>query len=69
MSKKGGKVPPKTNPHLKTNVSVTITHSSLDSIPIREDQTNVVIQELNLAVFKTKKCAKKDDVNALLRAA
>lgn len=62
MSKRGGRVPPKTNPHLKTNVSVDITHSSLDSVPIREDQINVQIQELNLDVFKTKKCSLKEDV-------
>lgn len=62
MSKKGGRVPPRTNPHLNHNVSVNVTHSSLDSIPIREDQTDVVIQELNLAAFKTKKCPLKEDV-------
>lgn len=62
MSKKGGKVPHRTNPYLKQNVSVNVTHSSVDSIPIREDQADVVVQSLNLAVFKTKKCHLKEDV-------
>lgn len=64
MSKRGGGVPRRTNPHLKKNVSVDVTHSSVDSIPIREDQADVVVQALNLALFKTKKCNLKEDVGS-----
>jgi hypothetical protein len=64
MSRNGGRVPQRTNPHLKTNVSVNVTHSSLDSIPIHEDQIDVVIMELNLAVFKTRKCPRKEEVKS-----
>jgi hypothetical protein len=62
MSKKGGGIPRQNNPHLKKNVSIDVTHSSVDSIPIREDQTDVIVQSLNLAPFKTKKCSLNEDV-------
>jgi hypothetical protein len=64
MSRNGGRVPQRANPHLNTNFSLNITHSSLDSVPIHEDQIDVVIMELNLAVFKTRKCPKKEEVKS-----
>lgn len=52
------------NPHLNQNVSTHVTHSSVESIAIREDQREVVVKSLNLALFKTKKCPLKHDVVA-----
>ena len=52
------------NPHLNQNVSTHVTHSSVESIAIREDQREVVVKSLNLAMFKTKKCPLKHDVVA-----
>ena len=61
MGRKGPKGS-RPNPHLNQNVSINVTHSSIDSIPYREDQADITVKALNLALFKTKKCPIKEEV-------
>lgn len=63
--KKGKGDHSKRNPHLNQNVSINVTHSSMESVPFREDQADVIIKALNLDFFKTKKCPFPDHVAAV----
>lgn len=51
------------NPHLNQNVSINVTHSSIESIPYLHEQADVVVKALNLGLFKSKKCPIKEEVN------
>ena len=67
MGRKGARGQHRANPHMNQNVSTNVTHSSVETIPYREDQADVIIKSLNLSLFKTKRCPNKEDVRFCLR--
>ncbi len=60
MGRKGTKRHHQANPHMNQNVSTNVTHSSVETIPYREDQADITIKSLNLNIFKSKKCMLKE---------
>ena len=54
--KLGNAVQSKKNPFLNEDMTINVTHSSVDSPPIREDQTNLLVKVIDLHSFKTQPC-------------
>lgn len=53
----------KKNHFLNEDITINVTHSSVDSIPIRDGQRNILVKSINLGIFKTVECQKTNRHN------